>query len=500
VLEMSQIQHRAECLTLQFGHYANLTGVNFLNSALLELETNSDISVPEVFFRIRQNSNSPRTLMFDMKGSFESLASRESLEPNECKQVERIDKDVFSQALADPFSKSLNYLNMNKERNTFELNNFTFSTDSFLRFANGCETLRDSNQKEESFDKFRYMVEECDRFRGIVTLVESGTSFGGVASEFLLDVRDEFPSIPIISFGLHGNYHSYFERTSSGGLHALGEMRIHSQIRLNELLSLNELSSLSSIYVPMEINPSLFSSEEFTFDDLNLFNSSFYLGTAINTALLPFRLSDLSTSFEVHELVDTLRISIHSNIATLSSTSPLSFPVSTSSNAKSMMEKLHTLHSNRWIYPLSPLLPLKGNDISPLAEAAVFRGVSSCAEWREMAESNLFYGSRNYSRRISSISSLPLTARLPFSSSSTDIVSIISQRQPESSLLISTASVSLMQTTKAIFPKLKSLVDHFCSLEKSVLLSEFETVQDINEASNHLLSITDQYDPCMMAS
>jgi hypothetical protein len=93
-----------------------------------------------------------------------------------------------------------------------EIEGFKHEIDAFDRWSNGSEIFSGGSggslsgqEKEEILDRFRYIVEECDRLQGLQCFSEVDNGFGGFAKGFLAECRDEFPKLPVLTFGITSN-------------------------------------------------------------------------------------------------------------------------------------------------------------------------------------------------------------------------------------------------------------------------------------------------------
>ncbi|QOU21880.1 hypothetical protein BRETT_002044 [Brettanomyces bruxellensis] len=92
-------------------------------------------------------------------------------------------------------------------------------------------------------ENFRKVLEECDTLTGLNVITEGDTAWGGFSSEFLSMIRDEYISgTPIVTWSL----------TRNAGWQSLPVFD-----RMSRIKTLRSLSSVSSLYIPLNTEPSI---------------------------------------------------------------------------------------------------------------------------------------------------------------------------------------------------------------------------------------------------
>jgi hypothetical protein len=60
----------------------------------------------------------------------------------------------------------------------------------FDNWAFGSSVYEKEEQRDDAYDRVRYMIEECDNLQGIHLLVDANSGWGGFGEKLLTDLRD----------------------------------------------------------------------------------------------------------------------------------------------------------------------------------------------------------------------------------------------------------------------------------------------------------------------
>ncbi|KAI8374683.1 tubulin domain-containing protein [Radiomyces spectabilis] len=255
----------------------------------------------------------PRVLIYDLKGAFGSLQKYNKLfigEANEADQVpwenginavatdvreknryqqelDRLDEntsnamdlDVAAQMLDTTVTTWSDYNRIfyhPRSVNTIQTHTAENPLHPFNVYSAGRQAYDDNEKETDIFDdNFRFFAEECDQLQGFQLLTGIDDAFGGFAEGLLQDIRDEFPKLAILTYGISSN-------TPSSD-------RARQKKALSHAFSLARLSPLSSLYVPLR-TPQRINSPYLHANCESLYHTSAILSAAIETASLPYRL------------------------------------------------------------------------------------------------------------------------------------------------------------------------------------------------------------------
>lgn len=349
-------------LTLQFGGYANYVATHYWNiqeaefKEVLKTTSRSDEktqSFSEIFARCplwqrrtrgRNETYSPRTLIFDARGALGSLSaitgqpiSRQAvasiLRTAESEQIEIFDRSASSSSTSPSSASSSSASSQGiptdlewqsvrswtdfctfelEGRNIHELKEVQHEISTFDKFAFGSEVMEKQEDREDILDAIRKLVEECDSLLGFQTFVETDTGFGGFAAEVNEELRDQYGSRPIIVHAV--------ARPSARDL---GQSGISQRVKQTRLLNIaactSALCETASLFVPMSCPsadlldqqrlkrgvPAIYPGLQTTSD----YQSSAPLALAADLFGLPCRWSpdQASPALSPHELVSRLR-------------------------------------------------------------------------------------------------------------------------------------------------------------------------------------------------
>ncbi|KAG2448450.1 hypothetical protein HYH02_006342 [Chlamydomonas schloesseri] len=176
---------------------------------------------------------------------------------------------------------------------------------------------------EEGVDVVRLLAEACDSLAGFQILVDDQTGFGAYAAAVLAEVVEDFPGRPRVLFSLRqpGAWSGAAEAAGPGlpgGVAApvsTAQMTARARGELSEALALCRMSELASLYIPLAA-PAVQAPLPYltSYNPLLPFHSSAVLAAAVDSAMLPTRLTGLRTPLgesvgntDLHSLVQLLR-------------------------------------------------------------------------------------------------------------------------------------------------------------------------------------------------
>ena len=161
--------------------------------------------------------------------------------------------------------------------------------DLFAGFGEGVEHLRTEERREEARDAVRFWAEECDHLRGFQVFAEDLSGFGGVAATVLEELRDEYGTAPVTLFSLRPPTQSHAVSSTDA------RSRASRCALLNDALASSILAPMCDAYVPLG-TPDQSRVSKFLpgYRGGDTYHSAAFHAAAIDTATLPWRVSDAS--------------------------------------------------------------------------------------------------------------------------------------------------------------------------------------------------------------
>jgi hypothetical protein len=163
----------------------------------------------------------------------------------------------------------------------------------------GADTTR-----EDTSEKIRSLAEESDSFAGFQCFVDDLSAWGGIATEVLQEVRDDYGSGRTVML--------WALRSSSRGATPMGTEAANTEMRkyrLLEGLSTAFLSQQCDVYVPMAPPSTHAAFPWLHWRHGDLFHESALLASALDCATLPYRLASSGTSNEALGSLDLFSLS-----------------------------------------------------------------------------------------------------------------------------------------------------------------------------------------------
>ncbi|KAG0085565.1 mtDNA inheritance, partitioning of the mitochondrial organelle [Podila epicladia] len=360
-----------EIITLQFGHYANFVGTHFWNTQEAhfnyqqlgeEEEQAPELVNHDCLYRVGQTSKgidtyTPRALIFDLKGGFGSIKKYKlyeseppqdqyqshydlSWDPSKMEtfQEEEYSPSAYQKHLEEEEIGTADVegeddVQMSGIRTWSDYNRVYFHPKSMVTasgylldsefmpfdvFSYGRNAFLETEKEKDSFDEnFRLFTEECDQLQGFQVLADVLDGWGGFATSYLEQLREDYPKTTVVTYGL-----------SDDKMGKNTTLREKQTTIVNEALSMSNLARLSSLYVPVKAptRQSLVAngwSKNIRLDPSNRYHTSAFISAGIDSVLLPCRLRYGATFMP--DLVGSLNWRNITNIGALSVGLPFPF-------------------------------------------------------------------------------------------------------------------------------------------------------------------------------
>ncbi|KAF9438617.1 mtDNA inheritance, partitioning of the mitochondrial organelle [Entomortierella beljakovae] len=243
-----------EIVTLQFGHYANFVGAHYWNTqdAHFNYEQSEEEEHPpelvnhDCLYRVGMTSKgvdtyTPRALIFDLKGGFGSINKYKLYEePSRDQHEQQYDlswdpsrTETFQEEQA-PLSEYQQHLekeeqgiateveeddiSMQDTRTWSDFSRVYFHPKSMVTasgyqinsefmpfdvFSYGRNAFIDTEKEKDTYDEnLRLFTEECDQLQGFQVLADIMDGWGGFATSYLEQLREDYPKSSIVVYGL----------------------------------------------------------------------------------------------------------------------------------------------------------------------------------------------------------------------------------------------------------------------------------------------------------
>ena len=190
------------------------------------------------------------------------------------------------------------YLKVHVHRRTMHTLERTTRFDDFDCYAAGVEAYKSDRALEDATDDCRHFLEECDLLQGFHVLADVDTAWGGVATQLLEYIRDDYPSTPIVTFATAAR--GGLPAPAGGEAAAAASERaspagVNMRKPLNTAVCMSELATHSTLVVPLSAKAVAAgrgsnSGGGVAFPSHSDYNVSALVATALETATLPYRL------------------------------------------------------------------------------------------------------------------------------------------------------------------------------------------------------------------
>ncbi|CUM64276.1 uncharacterized protein PRCAT00001874001 [Priceomyces carsonii] len=233
-----------------------------------------------IFLSALKNKNgttnySPRAIIYDLNGGLGSLGKYEYHEPKSNISISNdqvirnhiIEKNDYQINLDKGMSKP-NLLNVENTKYWTDYNKLIYRPKSlnelqnwklvpgkcfgvekhisqieFCEFRQGQSEYK--NELENNIDLFRSYLEECDLLQGVSLMTETDSAWGGFTNELILSLKDEY-----FNNGSNSKYNIW-----TYGLLSF-DFKLDSRGLCSRISSIVELSKNSSLFFPMNLDPS----------------------------------------------------------------------------------------------------------------------------------------------------------------------------------------------------------------------------------------------------
>ncbi|KAL8733133.1 MAG: hypothetical protein Q9166_002325 [cf. Caloplaca sp. 2 TL-2023] len=268
-----------EIVTLQLGHRANYLSTHFWNAqeSYFEYGASSEPSTidHDVHFRAGQGSKgedtyTPRTLIYDLKGGFGGLQKWAGLydqgdiehTPNNLwdgsmvkQQDTPIAQSAYQKALDEGHEElpklhpqTVRYWSdftrvFYHPRSIIQINDYELGSTMlpFEKWESGEELFSKLDTDHDLLDRdIRSWAEECDQLQAIQIFASADDAWGGFASKYIESLKDEYGKTPLWFWGL--------EEQAGQGQRAKQIIRT-----VNTAQSLQAISALASMYIPLAV-------------------------------------------------------------------------------------------------------------------------------------------------------------------------------------------------------------------------------------------------------
>ncbi|PWW79845.1 tubulin nucleotide-binding domain-like protein [Tuber magnatum] len=337
-----------EIITLQLGHQANYLGTHFWNTQESYFTYAEDASPSPVDHNVHfrpgigvdgDETFTPRTLIYDLKGGFGSMKKINALYEMEQDSDAGVPQGLWDKGMTiqrEPLVEPIEYQraldtglpparlepesvrywsDFNKifyhPRSSIQLNQYDLNSEimPFESFGLGRDLFNQLDKEHDLLDRdFRLFAEECDQMQGVQILTSAEDAWGGFAAEYVAALRDEYSKTGIMTWGLQD-----FGRVTR-------EKQINRTVNLAYTLS--NIVPLTSLYIPLECPQSKLPGYV-NLDPTLQWHKSALLSVAVETCTLPTRLRNTLGAGRLGKLDDLaslLNVSGGQKIATLSMT------------------------------------------------------------------------------------------------------------------------------------------------------------------------------------
>ncbi|XP_033750191.1 protein misato homolog 1-like [Pecten maximus] len=221
----------------------------------------------------------------------------------------------------------------------------------------GQEVMLNYETRTDIEDRLHFFIEECDHLQGFQVLLDAFDGFGGLGSNILQHLEDEYSSKGIFTFALAPN--NLPDNTPQNRANRI----------LNSAISLSKCWSNSSLLVPMCLANSLWKTigpavqlPHLQYKSID-YHTSAILAATLDSVTSPYRQPAL---LHMRDLTDTFH-SLGRKVASVSSSFP--FPID---EDQFLVDSLMSLGDE---LPWVSLTPHVKNTVSPMMQSTVIRGI-----------------------------------------------------------------------------------------------------------------------------
>ncbi|XP_051143106.1 uncharacterized protein LOC127259658 isoform X2 [Andrographis paniculata] len=179
----------------------------------------------------------------------------------------------------------------------YELSGMWMDLEEFKNYGIGKEAFSGVHT-EEINERLRFFIEESDHPQGIQFIVDDFGGFSGLAAEFLENISDEYPNIPVLLYSVHA------PDTCLGSQNR--KMAISR--KLHDAVSFAKLSSFCKMIVPIGLPSPSKMSKHLHLEDKKPYHTSAVYASAIHSVSLPFRMDTLGPSAQLSHTCGALSV------------------------------------------------------------------------------------------------------------------------------------------------------------------------------------------------
>lgn len=296
----------------------------------------------------------------------------------------------------------------------YELCGSWTDTEDFNNYGIGREAFSGGLHAEEVNERLRFFLEECDLPQGIQFIVDDSGGFSGVAGEFLENIADDYPRVPVLLYSVRS------PDLSLGP----SNRKLTIARRLHDAVSFSKQSAFCKLIVPVGL-PYLSTSKMSKYlylEDRKPYHTSAIYASALHSISLPFRMephgpsaqfSCTSGAVTINDLVQILAGQARQNMV---SVLDLSMPAPAFSGTQFQQSLLNNLQ------PLTPETAEDVEDMQALEFMTIHGAFASGSKRASVSEVNeaLQAAYTNAVRRPRfshlSVAQCPLPVPLPFPS------------------------------------------------------------------------------------
>lgn len=173
----------------------------------------------------------------------------------------------------------------------YELSGLWTDDKYFNNYGIGREAFSGGLHAEEVNERLRFFLEECDLPQGIQFIVDDSGGFSGVAGEFLENIADDYPNIPVLLYSV---------RSPDSFLGPSNRKQTIAR-KLHDAVAFSKQSAFCKLIVPVGL-PSLSTSKMSKYlylEDRKPYHTSAVYASALHSISLPFRMEPHGPSAQV---------------------------------------------------------------------------------------------------------------------------------------------------------------------------------------------------------
>ncbi|KAJ8304930.1 hypothetical protein KUTeg_018513 [Tegillarca granosa] len=260
-------------------------------------------------------------------------------------------------------------------KSTYIIEDFTHKNElsPFDIYGCGHSLMSNYDRNAEIEDRLHYFIEECDHLQGFHILIDTNDGFGGLGSDIVQYLQDEYSTKGLFTFGLTPS-------TLPDNTASLRANRI-----LNSVITYSRCIHNSSLFSPLSLADSLWKTvgPSVQLPYLNYksisYHSSAILAASLDNLTLPYR--NLHQPIHIRDVTDNMQI-LGRKVVSLSTSLP--FPLVEKSN---LVDSIYSLEGKLPWYSVTPHVK---NESDPFLQSSVIRGIPADRVKRPHEERQLY--------------------------------------------------------------------------------------------------------------